>query len=123
MKHVKEQINLSYGTGNVEGHMARDKLCFSDDQDFCINDVQFLSVHNATNVEADQFSGIIGLAPGYEKSDNGVKLNSFIEQVDSSRDMLGHRRIKPIFSFFLTKKSEISGKVIIGGYDIAKYAK
>ena len=53
MKHVNDHINLSYGTGNVEGLMARDKLCFSDDQDFCINDVQFLSVHNATNVEAD----------------------------------------------------------------------
>lgn len=37
--------------------------------------------------------------------------------------MLGHRRINPIFSFFLTKINNIPGKVIIGGYDIEKYAK
>jgi hypothetical protein len=37
--------------------------------------------------------------------------------------MLGHRRINPIFSFFLTKISDMPGKVIIGGYDIKNYAK
>lgn len=37
--------------------------------------------------------------------------------------MLGNRRINPIFSFFLTKVSSIPGKVIIGGYDVQKYAR
>jgi len=31
MKKVEDHIVLNYGTGNVEGLMARDKLCFSDD--------------------------------------------------------------------------------------------
>ena len=51
IKHENDNIRLSYGTGDVEGLMARDKLCFSSE--FCLNDVQFLSVHNATDVEAD----------------------------------------------------------------------
>ena len=30
--------------------------------------------------------------------------------------------VKPVFSFFLSNNEQLSGKVIIGGYDIAKYA-
>ena len=30
--------------------------------------------------------------------------------------------IEPIFSFFLTSNVEIPGKVILGGYDLVRYA-
>lgn len=64
LKEIRDKLKLNYGTGNVEGNVAKDKICFSGQQEICLNNIQFLSVNVATNVEEDKFSGIIGLAPG-----------------------------------------------------------
>lgn len=64
LKNFADELRLNYGTGNVEGSIAKDKICFSGQKGVCLNNIQFLSVSIATNVEEDKFSGIIGLAPG-----------------------------------------------------------
>jgi hypothetical protein len=80
-------------------------------------------VRNASDIETDEFSGIVGLSPGNHSSDiDDSKLPSFIEQLDSYKDKKGNNIVQPIFSFFLSDRENITGKVIFGGYDLAKYA-
>ena len=40
-------IKLSYGTGTVEGNIAKDHMCFGEDQAVCLDEVKFLSVNTA----------------------------------------------------------------------------
>lgn len=78
----------------------------------------FLAVKEATDIEKDKFSGIIGLGP---KSDVG-RMPSFIEQVAGLGGVGGEDDIKPVFSIFLTNKDQTNGAITFGGYDINKYA-
>lgn len=65
-------------------------------------------------LEKDKFSGIIGLAP---QNDPNVKVQSFIEQLASKTGSL----FKPVFSFHLPKDKD--GSLMLGGYDLAQYAR
>lgn len=50
------------------------------------------------------------------------QLPSFIEQLSQGLDKDGNRILDPVFSFFLTDDESLTGKVILGGYDLAKFA-
>lgn len=123
---MDKPFKIAYGTGEVEGNIARDQICFSNNKvsDICVDQLEFLSVNSATDIEKDQFSGIVGLSPGSQKSEvNGMpQLPSFIEQISKGVDKAGNRILDPIFSFFLTDDQSLTGKVILGGYDLAKFA-
>ena len=69
-----------YGQGCVSGSVSKDLMCFTDTKDTkngCLHNGLFLAVKEATDIEKDKFSGIVGLGP---KSDVG-RMPSFIEQV------------------------------------------
>ena len=61
---TKEQRQeLNYGQGYVSGSIASEKICFSTTGKGCIGKVQMLVGDEGKNLEADKFSGIVGLAP------------------------------------------------------------
>ena len=66
-----------YGQGCVSGSVSKDLMCFTDKEskNGCIHNGLFLAVKEATDIEKDKFSGIVGLGP---KSDVG-RMPSFIE--------------------------------------------
>lgn len=71
-----EPLAHCYGQGCVSGAVSRDRVCFSDDpKQSCLLGATFLSVNEATDIDKDKFSGIIGLGP---KSDVG-RMPSFVE--------------------------------------------
>jgi hypothetical protein len=82
-----------------------------------------LSVNNASDIENDQFSGVVGLMPSvYTSEDSNITIPSFLQQLSNYKDAQGQSLIDPMFSFYLTQNQEIPGKVILGGYDLARYA-
>lgn len=56
-------VEINYGRGKVQGTLAKDFVCLTDDYSLCVEGFQFLSVHNASDIENDAFSGIVGLQP------------------------------------------------------------
>lgn len=52
-----------FGSGQIEGHVAQDSVCFTKDDFSCIESAQFIAVENAKDIDKDQFSGLIGLSP------------------------------------------------------------
>lgn len=104
----------------MSGNVSKDRICFSDDPKVsCLSGATFLSVNEATDIEKDKFSGIIGLGP---KSDVG-RMPSFVEQVAMLGGEGGENEIKPMFSLYLTNSEDKKGKLTIGGYDVSKYGK
>ena len=76
----KNPFRLSYGTGNVEGNLAKDKVCFDQGGSVCIDQVKFVAANSADQIAQDEFSGIVGLSPGFNPNqENGYMLPSFIE--------------------------------------------
>jgi len=71
--------------------------------------INFLSVDGGNELQKEQFSGIIGLAPASTEEKSVVP--SFIGQDNK------------VFSFYFSKGSGSTGNLKFGGYDIAKYAK
>lgn len=63
-------------------------------------------------LEHDQFSGIVGLAP---QNDPNNRLTSFVEQLTV------HKDFKPVFSFYLPKGQ--NGKLMLGGYDVGMFGR
>lgn len=49
--------------GHVEGNSAIDQVCFTSDKSVCLDNIQFLAVNTAEDIDRDEFSGIAGLAP------------------------------------------------------------
>ena len=103
--------------------MAKDKICLDESGFICLNNIYFLGVHQAEEIDEDNFSGIIGLAPGSNPSNyQNKRLPSFIDQLARIKDEKGNNLIDPIFSFFMVDEKQTS-KALIGGYDLKKYAK
>jgi len=109
-----------YGQGCVTGDVSKDNFCFgqSDDKKNCLNGAVFLAVNEASDIDKDKFSGIVGLGPA---SDVG-RLPSFIEQIAGLGGAGGEAEMAPIFSIFLTNKDGTNGKITFGGYDVEKFA-
>ena len=58
-----KRITNSYGSGEVEGALARESICLTKTADSCIDKVNFIAVDKASDIDKDRFSGIIGLSP------------------------------------------------------------
>lgn len=50
-------------------------MCFSEDPKSCMSNVNFLAVDEATDIDKDKFSGIVGLGPMSDEK----RMPSFIE--------------------------------------------
>ena len=60
----KEPLAHCYGKGCVSGEVARDQICFTQDKGGqCMSGATLLAVQEATDIEKDKFSGIVGLGP------------------------------------------------------------
>jgi len=68
-----------------------------------------LSVDAGGDLQKDQFSGIVGLAPPSEEEKSVIP--TFITQMGG------------VFSFYLSKGAGSEGRLKIGGYDLQKFAK
>ena len=88
--------------------MAQDQVCFTNNVDKC-DSYKFLLVDGGNELQKDQFSGIIGLAP--PSSEEKSTVPAFISQFNN------------MFSFYLSKGSGSEGFLKIGDYDLEKYAK
>ena len=97
-----------YGSGFVTGGMGLDQVCFTQDTSSC-KSYNFLSVDGGHELQKDQFSGIIGLAPPSQEEKSTVP--AFSTQLDTT------------FAFYLSKGAGSEGNLKIGGYDLEKYAK
>mmetsp|Transcript_42639 Transcript_42639/g.65393 ORF Transcript_42639/g.65393 Transcript_42639/m.65393 type:complete len:128 (+) Transcript_42639:415-798(+) len=73
----KEPLAHCYGQGCVSGAVSKDNVCFTEGDDKSCLATTFLSVDEATDIDKDKFSGIVGLGP---KSDV-ARMPAFIEQV------------------------------------------
>lgn len=78
-----------------------------------------MAVEEATDIEKDKFSGIVGLGP---KSDQ-ARMPSFVEQMVDFQGSPGEPSVAPMFSIFLSNNEGAKGKIIFGGYDLKSYAK
>lgn len=79
----------------------------------------FLAVDEASEIDKDRFSGIVGLSPMSDVK----RMPAFVEQIADIGGVGGKNLIKPMFSMYLSNKAEEPGKITFGGYDIAKFAK
>jgi len=79
----------------------------------------FLAVDEASEIDKDRFSGIVGLSPMSDVK----RMPAFVEQIADIGGIGGKNLIKPMFSMYLSNKVEEPGKIVFGGYDIAKFAK
>jgi hypothetical protein len=98
----------NYGQGFVSGDVAKDVICFSTSTTDCPV-FEFLAVDKASDLQKDQFSGIIGLAPPSSEEKSVV--------LPTVNQMTG------IFAFYLSKGAGSTGNLKFGGYDLQKYAK
>ena len=62
-KGTGERQTQPYGTGTIEGEIAQETVCFTNDGLSCIENVSLIAVDQASDVGADRFSGIVGLSP------------------------------------------------------------
>jgi hypothetical protein len=81
--------------------------------------VVFLNVDSASDIDKDQFSGIIGLSPMSDLS----RIPAFVEQIGKLGGVGGSAEVKPIFSIFLSNSPDRKGRITFGGYDLASFAK
>lgn len=76
LKDSQETQELNYGQGYVSGSIGTERICFASEGKGCINGVQMLVGDQGKKLEADKFSGIIGLAP---QNDPNNKMSAFID--------------------------------------------
>jgi hypothetical protein len=113
----KEPLGHCYGSGCVSGVVSKDTVCFAEKQ--CLSGATFLAVDEASEIDKDRFSGIVGLSPLSDVK----RMPAFVEQIADLGGVGGKNFIRPTFSIFLSNKEEEPGKITFGGYDLAKYAK
>lgn len=73
----------------------------------------FLSVDQGEDLEADRFSGIVGLSP---LKSGGKYLEGVLSQIANSNV------VKPVFSMYFARKGQEGSKITFGGYNVEKYA-
>jgi hypothetical protein len=78
-----------------------------------------LAVNEASDVEKDKFSGLVGLSP---MSDSG-RVPAFMEQISQLGGAGGSEEIAPVFSIFLSNKESQPGQITFGGYDVPSHAR
>lgn len=51
-----------YGQGSVKGEVVTDKICYTKGSLNCVDNVKFLAVTNAGEINNDKYGGLVGLA-------------------------------------------------------------
>lgn len=112
---IKDDLAHCYGQGCVNGQVSKDNICFTKDgnKNACVTST-FLAVKEATDIDKDRFSGIVGLSP----MSDVARLPAFIEQAAGLGGVDGQAEISPLFSFYLTNTPEKKGKLTLGGYNL-----
>ena len=77
--------------------MSKDNFCFTEDAKSCIDGALFVDVDEASDIEKDKFSGIVGLAPVGDG-----RIPAFVEQMAGMGGVGGKNEVKPLFSIFLS---------------------
>ena len=67
---TKERVTQAYGSGEVNGSIAKDNICFTTTGLDCIDNVSFIAVDSATDIGKDKFSALVGLAPNAGETGN-----------------------------------------------------
>ena len=117
---------LAYGKGQILGHPAQDRACFSNDDQHCVQKLAFLTVVKAKDVEALKGSGLIGLSPSPAKQQNiddpmKTGVAGFVAQLKA--DQKFNDNFASLFSIYLSNDEAVKGNIMFGGYDLPKYAK
>ena len=99
---TEERQSQSYGAGQIDGPVAQDTVCYSQDKLSCIENTSFIAVDHAADIEKDRFSGVAGLSP-FQAESTGVP--SFLSQGEH------------VFSLYLSKETADKGKIVLGGWD------
>ena len=115
----EEALAHCYGKGCVSGAVSKDKICFNQEGKNCLYGATMLAVNEATDVEKDKFSGLIGLGP---KSDVG-RVPAFVEQMAQLGGAGGSEEIAPVFSIYLSNTEAKPGQITFGGYDVQSHGK
>jgi hypothetical protein len=118
---IKDDLAHCYGQGCVNGYVSRDNICFTKDgnANSCVNGATFLAVKEATDIDKDKFSGIVGLGP----MSDIARMPAFLEQASAMGSVGNSNDVSPIFSFYLSNSETKTGKLTFGGYNLASYAK
>ena len=72
---------LNYGEGYVSGTIGTEKICLAGSGKGCMSQVQMLVGDQGKKLEADKFTGIVGLAP---QNDPNNRMSAFIDQITKS---------------------------------------
>jgi hypothetical protein len=104
----EKRQDQNYGHGFVTGSVAKDSMCFGEQTQDCPK-FEFLAVDRASDLQKDQFSGIVGLAPPSSEEKSTV--------VPTLQQMKG------VFAFYLSKGAGSEGNLKFGSYDLQKFAK
>ena len=67
--------NLAYGRGEIKGHPASDRTCFSSDEKHCVHNLNFLTVFHSEDLGMLKGSGLIGLSPNDHQADE-IKMSN-----------------------------------------------
>jgi len=114
---------LKYGKGAIAGHPAEDRACFGPNSEDCLTKLNFLNVFNSKDLSSLQGSGLIGLAPTPAKERKGNQdplatgIDGFVAQIKKNPEFT--EKYDQMFSFYLSHKTNINGKMLFGGYDMS----
>lgn len=116
---------LQYGRGKIAGHPSLDRVCFSQNEQSCIENMSFLTVVKAADMQALKGSGIVGLSPSPAKPGEledplNHSVAGFITQLRNNNKY--NDKFNELFSIYLSNDVKEKGKITFGGYDLAKYA-
>ncbi|CAG9319917.1 unnamed protein product [Blepharisma stoltei] len=116
-KSGSKVYKLAYGKGEALGNLCQDTVSFSDDYSVSALDQYFVLVENDTMYENFVADGILGLA--------FKRLSDWYDPVVLS--LKKQKKIeKAVFGVYLGDENgdqKISSNIILGGYDLAKYAR
>jgi len=113
----RDQVAISFGTGQVQGEFVRDKVCLgaatSAEQRACVD----LRVIVATEMSPEPFGlfafdGVLGL--GLSSLALNAEFNFFGQLAAQSPSLL------PRFAFFLAERDEDESSISFGGHDEAR---
>mmetsp|Transcript_41888 Transcript_41888/g.64109 ORF Transcript_41888/g.64109 Transcript_41888/m.64109 type:complete len:229 (-) Transcript_41888:364-1050(-) len=128
VEQPEKRQDQNYGRGFVTGDVAKDQMCFeanhkSDGNSTPPEEInnstaappklecpqyEFLAVDKGNELGRDRFSGIVGLSP---PTDDNSTVAPFLNQMNK------------MFSFYLSKGAGSTGNLMIGGFNLDKYAR
>eukprot|EP00401_Gymnodinium_catenatum_P042467 CAMPEP_0117499194 /NCGR_PEP_ID=MMETSP0784-20121206/22115_1 /TAXON_ID=39447 /ORGANISM="" /LENGTH=425 /DNA_ID=CAMNT_0005294325 /DNA_START=79 /DNA_END=1356 /DNA_ORIENTATION=+ len=120
LKEDRDQVSISYGTGEIVGDFVRDIVCIGESAPTslkkhprtvpsCVR-MRTISAREMTNEPFNlfQFDGVLGL---------GLPALALDPEFHFFGMLAKKRQIEPIFSFFLSKNDDVRSEIAFGGHD------